>query len=154
MRTQPSFPNQVWDGKTGSRESINDNIHPTSEDFDRIRDEVIAMQEYSQTQYLEATALENIEKYRCVRETAGGVVLATPDQPIVNGFTLDDANAFDTLRYAPESTLLTLTLPDGQYFLSQNGTISLTPPMTGYVIKVGIASADRFNFRVYDSVRL
>lgn len=154
MRTQPSFPNQVWDGRTGNRESINDDIDPNSEDFDRIRDEVIAMQQYSQTQYLESTALENIEKHRCIRETASGVVLATPDQPIVNGFTLDSAGVFDTVRYAPESTLITLALPAGQYFLSANGTISLTPPATGYVIKVGVASAGRFNFRVYDSVRL
>ena len=154
MRTQPSFPNQIWDGRTGNRESVNDNINPNSEDFDRIRDEVIAMQEFSQTQYLESVALESIAQYRCIRETANGVVLARPDQPIVNGFSLDDADAFDTIRYAPESTLLTLSLPEGQYFLSSNGSISLMPPTSGYVIKVGVASAGRFNFRVYDSVRL
>lgn len=155
MRTRPSFPNSVWTGETGNREGPNDDIDPNSEDWDRIRDEVIAIQAYTQQQYLTTVAGEDIPHSRLIRIGVDGLArLATPSQPEVVGLSLHSASAFDSMQYTPEGTTLSLSLPDGQYFLSNDGTLSLTPAIFGYAVKVGRVAGGVFYFRVHDSVRL
>lgn len=151
MRTVPSFPNSIWAGDTGNREGPNDDINPNSEDWDRIRDEVVAVQEYIQQEYLVGTAIEDIPHSRLVQS---GIRLASPSEPNIIGISLNAASAFDTVRYAPSGTVLSLGLSEGVYFLAANGGLSLFPPNNGYSVKVGLSDGELFYFRVHDSVRL
>lgn len=150
-RPNASFPQSIWDGSTASRE-INDTRDPDPLDWDRIVSELIAVQQYTQTASFTGVASGTIHQHRCI--VVGDYLRhATSNDGVVHGFSLSSGGPGDTIEYITVGRV-SLTLPEGVYFLRDDGQISLTPPNTGYVVKIGTALPAAFDFRPLDSIRI
>lgn len=163
----PHFPMQIWDGSTPNtqRTSIFDDVWPNHQDWDQIREEVIAVQEVvnglaasSEHLYL-GQAHSNIAEGRCVRvRTDGSLEHADPSQGAVDGIaaqTVSPGQMFVFITGGRLTLNAFALVPGTYYYLAASGNLVIIPPTSGFVVRVGRAiTNDTLDIRVQDSIRL
>jgi hypothetical protein len=173
MQVSSWFPNRIWDGLTSNtwRSSRNDSIDPQQDDWDRIVAEVIATQEFvfgltSGSDLYRAVAAETIPMGRLVRVADDGRLnLASPDFPAVAGMAVESITNGLTGSYIRRGRAASAdwtdvigasTLSPGRdYFLIDDGKLSLNAPESGFVIRAGQAqSLTNYDFETSQPVRL
>lgn len=156
----PDFPEQVWDGLSGSPKRYHPRQFeaPDGYDYSKISAEVIAIEQYlfdagPAVSTIQRNAAEPISALKWVKLTTGGNELVPADnsQNAIAGILLhsvDTGQSGICLSYG----LLTLDdwiatagsvflTPGKSYFLAENGLMSLAPPTTGHIIKLGRATS-------------
>ena len=155
------FPDQVWDGLTGSPKRYHPLQFqaPDGYDFAKISAEVQAIEKYlleagTKISTVERNAAETIAAHKWVEITVGNeFVAANSLQNTVAGILLhsvDVGNPAVCLAYGlitlddwTATTGGVLLTPGKSYFLAANGQMSLVPSSSGHVIKVGRATSDK-----------
>ncbi len=156
----PDFPEQVWDGQTGSPKRYHPRQFesPDGYDFAKISAEVMAIEQYlfdagSNVTTIQRNAVEPISAFRWVKLTPGNeYTVADNSENAVAGILLQALSTGQSgvcLSYGlltlDDWTLTTggVTLTPGKsYFLAANGQMSLAPPPTGHIIKVGRSTSN------------
>lgn len=172
---QPHFPNSVWDGlsQNPNRTTIMDDQWPNHQDWDQIVQEVIEVEQYlldnppnNEVPLYQGVANTPLVKGQVVYVTPGSEIgLADNNSNLVSGLAITNATAGQTVVYARRGRL-TLSdwtaiigasslMPGRDYFLASNGSLSLTGPATGYVIKMGQAQTDAtFDIHIQSTIKL
>lgn len=155
----PKFPDTLWDGLSlnTAREVITDDQPPNSQDWDQIVQEVIEVERYLLLNPLtgdsltyEGVASVNIAQGQAVFvDAVGEIGLADNSSNLISGMAITNALTGETVTYIRQGrvTLASWTVitggtflsPGQDYFVSSNGSLSLTAPTSGYVIKIGQA---------------
>lgn len=119
-----------------------------------LRDELLPGH-YSRSGHLDATdtfygpALESIQRGQAVQVTADGILLVSSAEGVIAGIALMDVIPGDKCPYATRGFVFVESWEDaiGQphlvtghtYFLTEMGRLADTPPITGYIVPVGLA---------------
>ena len=156
----PDFPTKAWEGQTGSPKRYHPLQFeaPDGYDFAKIAAEVMAIERYlleagPNVSTIKRNAAEPISALKWVKLTTGGneIVPANNSENAVAGILLHSVEPGQSglcLSYGllalDNWTALTgwanLT-PGKSYFLAANGLMSLAPPSTGHIIKLGRATS-------------
>lgn len=172
------FPVQVWDGLSRNPLRISREVDQwcNQDDWDQLVAEIQATQE----QILSTPSVDGVERIslfaaevdedivsgQFIRIRADGkAVLASSNVGVVSGITLATALEGQTIIYLRRGRLNstdwtvttggTLLSPGEDYFLSLNGTMSLTAPETGYLVNLGQAqSTTEFDLNAFQTIRL
>ena len=155
------FPDQVWDGLTGSPKRYHPLQFQTPDgyDFAKISAEVQAIEKYlleagTKISTVQRTASEPIAAHKWVELTLDNEFAhASNLQNTVAGILLHSVNTGEmavclaygliTLDDWTVSTGEVLLTPGKSYFLAASGQMSLAPPPSGHIIKVGRATSDK-----------
>jgi hypothetical protein len=155
----PNFPDALWDGlsKNTARTVITDDQWPNQQDWDQIVQEVIEVERYllanpfvGDSLTYEGDAATTIVKGQAIFvDASGDIGLADSSSNLISGMSVTDALSGETVIYIrqgrvtlPDWTLITgntFLAPGQDYFVASNGSLSLTAPTSGYVIKIGQA---------------
>lgn len=171
---KPNFPEQVWDGltKNPDRTQIVNDAWCNHQDWDQLREEVIALEKFildggvSGGRLYESTAASPIQTGNLVTVRADGkIILADNSNGKVDGIAITNATYFELVEYissgrllltdwTPITTMPTLS-PGADYYLSYSGMMTAIPPLAGYVVKVGKAQGSyTFDLRIMQSIKL
>ena len=150
----PDFPNNIWDGLSPNsfRTSRADTVDPSAFDWDQVVAEVIAAQEAitnlgggpSDDNIWSITASENINEGEFVYIKMDGTI-AVADATITSsvcGIAIETKLVGELTKVITQGRYINLTwalFPGQPYFLIDSGKISITPPNSGWSIKVGNA---------------
>jgi len=171
----PNFPETLWDGlsKNTARTVITDDQWPNQQDWDQIVQEVIEVERYllanpfvgDSLTYQGQAATDIVQGQGIFVDTAGDIGLADSASSFLSGMSVTDAIAGETVVYIrqgrvtlPDWTLITGTTflaPGQDYFVASNGSLSLTAPASGYVIKIGQAqTASTIDIAIQGPIKL
>jgi len=174
----PSFPAQVWDGLSSNpvRTSREVDHWCNQDDWDQLVAEMIAVQEtilntpdiagVERISLYSAEVSEEITGGKLIRiQTDGTAIIATSVTGIVSGIALVTVLTGQLMVYLRRgrihstdwsvTTGSTLLIPGSEYFLGLDGTMSVTPPETGYLVSLGQAqSTTEFDLSIRPSIRL
>ena len=158
----PDFPAKQWDGLTGSPKRYHPKQFETPDgyDFAKVSAEVMAIEKYlleagPNVSTIQRNASQSIAALKWVRMTTGGNELVPADnsQNAVTGILLHAVEpgqpgvclsyGLITLNNWTDITGVALLTPGKSYFLAANGSMSLAPPSSGHIIKVGRATSDK-----------
>ena len=150
----PDFPNNIWDGLSPNttRTSRSDNIDPNQQDWDQIVAELIATQQ-AIVDLGGGTSSDNIWTISAGEDLIFGTFVAIQPNgtltkadssvdPAVAGVALENKITGQLTDFLTQGKFINMSwnlIPGATYFLSTNGSMSITPPNTGWVIKLGKA---------------
>ena len=150
----PDFPDKIWDGLSSntSRESRQDNIDPNQHDWDKIVAEMLAVQNVVSTlgnptgnpNVWNITASEDITISDLVFIQIDGTLKVADATlyPLVTGIALSSRSTgqlTDILTHGKYVNFDWSLTPGKPYYLGTMGTLSETPPTSGWVIEIGRA---------------
>lgn len=150
----PDFPNSIWDGLSLNtfRPTRQVNLPPSHHDWDRIVAEMIAVQQTvaaiggttdnPNVWNIETSEEITIGDFVFIRMDGLLQVADATQQPLVNGVALSNTltgQIADILTHGKYINLNWSLTPGSPYYLRDNGSISDTPPVSGWVIQIGRA---------------
>ncbi len=170
----PNFPERIWDGltKNPDRTKIVNDAWCNHQDWDQLREEVIALQKFVLSGgagyggLYEGIAASPINVGNLVNVRADGkIVLADNTDGEIAGMALTQASYSQSVEYISSGrvlltdwTAITSTVklnPGVDYYLSYSGFMTHIVPTTGYLVKVGKAQGlYTFDLRIVLSVKL
>lgn len=174
----PKFPGMIWDGLSANPDRFERAVvtTPDGNDWDRVTAEVIAIQNYlaglptdpngDLFSLYSNDAAEVIQGGKwVVVESNSELSIATSADGLVSGLTVTGATTGETVVYMRQGRVVALDwtnttgstelVPGADYYLTTNGGMSVTAPMSGYVVKLGQAqSVTNFDVDIKPSIRL
>lgn len=170
----PEFPEKLWDGLSDNPDRVDRTVDKwcNHQDWNRIVAEVISMQQVillgssAPQSIFQSEADETIEQFNWVMMQKDSLVgVATNNDGLVSGLSVTQATSGDQVFYVTSGKLeisdWTNTTgaqdlyPGCFYYLRQNGLMSSTPPLTGFIVQLGQAQTkQQFSINIQQSIKL
>ena len=175
----PRFPDELWDGLSDNPERFDRTVTttPTAQDWDRIAAEVLAVEDY----ILGLPTTPDGDKFSLYSSVAEEVILggqwvliqSNGELAIANnttagrvsGLSMTGGNIGNTIVYLRQGRIVsadwTNTIgsteldPGADYYLTATGGMSVTAPVSGYIVKLGQAqNLTTFDIDINPSIKL
>lgn len=160
----------VWDGSSSTRPNPNVVRAPDGEDWQRIIKELRDTQQAVLTDAVTfggdaADVIKPGQPVR-IRTTDSKIKLASSsDSDVVAGIAINNAAVTETALFVQvgnlelsdwtQATGASVLAPGRRYYLGPSGMLTLTPPTTGFFIRVGLAvNETTLAIKIHDSIRL
>ncbi len=176
---RPKFPDQIWDGLTANPDRINPSIvvTPNAQDWDQIAAEVVAIETYlaglpvtpdgDKFSLYSGEAEISLSGGQWVLMQSTGL-LTIADNTVsgkVSGLAVTGGGIGDSIVYLRQGRIVssdwtnttggTELVPGADYYLTTNGGMSVTAPLSGFLVKLGQAQSETaFDIDISPSIRL